>query len=287
MKNWENNRNYRAENLYLQINKSFNAQENMKKISSLLLLLLCNIVCLQAQENRIVELEKSLEIIRTDLQQKKLLFNWTLMEKYLDACEASNKLINIRNEPKLTYIIFELKPQELAASKEAYETAKDELKKMLNTYPEHAQLDSAYRNTAKEEIRKEINVAMNNFYRRLSDENKDYRPMRNKEQKALRNYYIAAARYMLEESKKKQEVAPNGIINYKEREEILNSNASLNQLSVEIRLLENLQKEALQEYQKLKYHITPSKYGKTHSKWNKAMLIISNLQEVKSLSARS
>lgn len=178
MKNWENNRNYRAENLYLQINKSFNAQENMKKISSLLLLLLCNIVCLQAQENRIVELEKSLEIIRTDLQQKKLLFNWTLMEKYLDACEASNKLINIRNEPKLTYIIFELKPQELAASKEAYETAKDELKKMLNTYPEHAQLDSAYRNTAKEEIRKEINVAMNNFYRRLSDENKDYRPMR-------------------------------------------------------------------------------------------------------------
>ena len=38
----------------------------MKKISSLLLLLLCNIVCLQAQENRIVELEKSLEIIRTD-----------------------------------------------------------------------------------------------------------------------------------------------------------------------------------------------------------------------------
>lgn len=52
----------------------------MKKISSLLLLLLCNIVCLQAQENRIVELEKSLEIIRTDLQQKKLLFNWTLME---------------------------------------------------------------------------------------------------------------------------------------------------------------------------------------------------------------
>ena len=27
----------------------------MKKISSLLLLLLCNIVCLQAQENRIVE----------------------------------------------------------------------------------------------------------------------------------------------------------------------------------------------------------------------------------------
>jgi hypothetical protein len=243
----------------LQINKSFNAQENMKKISSLLLLLLCNIVCLQAQENRIVELEKSLEIIRTDLQQKKLLLNWTLMEKYLDACEASNKLINIRNEPKLTYIIFELKPQELAASKETYETAKDELKKILNTYPEYAQLDSAYRNTAKEEIRKEINVAMNNFYRRLSDENKDYRPMRNKEQKALRNYYIAAARYMLEESKKKQEVAPNGIINYKEREEILNSNAGLNQLSVEIRLLENLQKEALQEYQKLKYHITPSK----------------------------
>ena len=83
--------------------------------------------------------------------------------------------------------------------------------------------------------------------------------MRDKEQKALRSYYIAAARYMLEESKNKQEVVPNGIIDYKERENILNSNAALNQLSVEIRLLENLQREVLQEYQKLKYHITPSK----------------------------
>ena len=75
MKNWGNNRNYRAENLYLQINKSFNTQENMRKISALLLLLLCNIVCLQAQENRIAELEKSLEVMRTDIQQKKLLFS--------------------------------------------------------------------------------------------------------------------------------------------------------------------------------------------------------------------
>ena len=64
----------------------------MKKISSLLLLLLCNIVCLQAQENRIVELEKSLEIIRTDLQQKKLLFNWTLME--ISGCLRSIQQVN-------------------------------------------------------------------------------------------------------------------------------------------------------------------------------------------------
>lgn len=50
----------------------------------------------------------------------------------------------------------------------------------------------------------------------------------------------------------------NGIIDYKKREIILNSNADLNQLSVKIRLLENLQREVNQEYQKLKYHITPS-----------------------------
>lgn len=43
---------------------------------------------------------------------------------------------------------------------------------------------------------------MNNFYRRLADENENYRPMRDKEQRALRDYYIAAARYMLEECKK-------------------------------------------------------------------------------------
>ena len=45
-------------NLY-RFSASVFQSENMKKISSLLLLLLCNIVCLQAQENRIVELEKS------------------------------------------------------------------------------------------------------------------------------------------------------------------------------------------------------------------------------------
>lgn len=60
----------------------------MKKISSLLLLILCNIVRLQAQNNRVAELEKSLETIRTDFQQKKLLLNWTLMEKYLDVCNT-------------------------------------------------------------------------------------------------------------------------------------------------------------------------------------------------------
>lgn len=42
----------------------------MKKISSLLLLILYNIVRLQAQNNRVAELEKSLETIRTDFQQK-------------------------------------------------------------------------------------------------------------------------------------------------------------------------------------------------------------------------
>lgn len=52
----------------------------------------------------------------------------------------------------------------------------------------------------------------------------------------------------------------NGIIDYKKREIILNSNADLNQLSVKIRLLENLQREVIQEYQKLKYQsLHPSK----------------------------
>ena len=83
--------------------------------------------------------------------------------------------------------------------------------------------------------------------------------MRNKSRRHSETTIIAAARYMLEESKKKQEVAPNGIINYKEREEILNSNASLKSIIRRNQTTGKLQKEALQEYQKLKYHITPSK----------------------------
>lgn len=78
---------------------------------------------------------------------------------------------------------------------------------------------------------------MNNFYRRLADENENYRPMRDKEQRALRNYYIAAARYMLEECKKNHEVVPDNLMNYNDRNMILNSNTDLNQLSVEIKLL--------------------------------------------------
>lgn len=227
----------------------------MKKISTLLLLLICSVVYLQAQENKISQLEQSLEAIRTDLQKKKLQFNWTLMEKYLDYCGTTHKLIRPKEDPQLGYIIYELKPKELESAKEAYETAKAELKEMLNSYPEYAELDSAYRKTVNEEKRNEINVVMNNFYRRLSDENKNYRPMRDKEQRALRSYYIAGARYMLAENMKKQEVVSTNIIGYADREKILNSNASLSQLFTEIRLLENLQKEVLQEYQKLKYKV--------------------------------
>lgn len=228
---------------------------HMKKIGSILLLLLCNILWLHAQEDKLSQIEKSLENIRTDLQQKKLQYSWSLMSEYLDYCSTTHKLLSPKNEPKLSYIVYELKPAALNAPKEAYETARDELKKMMSQYPEYVELDSLYQRTSDKDKRKEISTAMSNFYRRLADENKDYRPMRDKEQRALRNYHIAAARYMLEESKKNQEVVPSSFITYAERNNILSSNADLNQLSVEIRLLEDLQKEALQEYQRLKYQI--------------------------------
>lgn len=227
----------------------------MKKINSLLLLLICNVAWLYAQDDKISQMETSLENIRTDLQQKKLEYSWAVMSDFLDYCATTTKLLSPKNEPRLSYIIYELKPKELQAAKKAYETAKDELKKMMNDYPEYVRLDSMYRRTANDDTRKEISTSMNNFYRRLADENENYRPMRDKEQRALRDYYIAAARYMLEECKKSREVVPDNIMTYAERNMILNSKAELNQLSVEIKLLESLQKQILQEYQKLKYNV--------------------------------
>lgn len=113
----------------------------MEKIIFLLLFLFCNIMWLYAQNDKIAQMETSLEKIRKNLQQKKLEYSWTLMNEFLDYCGTTTKLLSPKSEPRLPYIIYELKPKELKAPKEAYESARDELKKMLSNYPEHTRLD--------------------------------------------------------------------------------------------------------------------------------------------------
>ncbi|MCD8184256.1 MAG: DUF5039 family protein [Bacteroides sp.] len=177
------------------------------------------------------------------------------MDKYLDFCEKNNRIISINKEPRLSQLAFVTKPKEIEPQREAFEKAKDEVQKLLRAYPEYVSLDSLYKTTADEATRKSIGAARNYFYTRLSEENKDYRPLRDKEQKVLKEHYIAAVRYMLNECKSKQELMPTNIIDYGVQRMILDSNPKLNQLSIEVSILENLQRETIRKYQRLKYNL--------------------------------
>lgn len=240
----------------------------MRKLA-LLLFVICNTLAVYGQkgttgENRtkeelIASLEKSINDIRVDLQEKKLQCNYTLVEKYLDFCEKNNRTISISKEPMLTQLAFVTKPKEIEPQRETYEKTKDELQKMLKSYPEYVLLDSMYKRATDENIRKNINLARSNFYTKLADENKEYRPLRDKEQLALRQHYIAAVRYLLNDCKNRREVMPTNIIDYSLRKTILDSDPELNQLYIEVGLLENLQREQLRKYQRIKYNVEDDK----------------------------
>lgn len=211
------------------------------------------------REYLIAQIEKSINDIRKDLQEKKLQYNYELIDKYLILCEKNNQIVGINKEPQLAQIIFVIKPQEIDSQRETHEKAKEELQKLLKSYPEYVYLDSIRKRATNEEAQKSIKIAWNNFHTRLADENKEYRPLRDKEQKVLRLHQIAAARYMLNEYKSKQEVMPTNIIDYSIKKTILDSNPILNQLSVEILLLENLQRKQLSKFQALKYNVIDNK----------------------------
>ena len=236
----------------------------MRKIT-LLFIVLCNILFVSAQnepseearqkENQIATIQKSINALRNDLQTKQLQYSYAVMEKYIVLCEKGKRIASINKDPQLVQLAFVTKPQEIEPQREAFEKAKKELQELLKAYPEYVSLDSLYKHTTNKNMRESIGVARNNFYSRLAEENKDYRPLRDKEQAALRQHYIAAIRYMLNECKKNREIMPTDIIDYSTERLIQNSNPELNQLSIEVQLLKSLQKELLRKYQELKYNV--------------------------------
>lgn len=241
----------------------------MKKNGIILLFLICNTLFAHAQketapkaeqrEYLIEQIDKSIKDIQKDLQEKKLQYNNELVDKYLSLSEKYNQAIGINKEPQLIQIAFVIKPKEIEPQREAYEKAKEELQKLLKSYPEYVYLDSIQQRAINEDARKSISASRNNFFNRLAAENKEYRPLRDKEQKALRLHQIAAARHMLNEYKSKQEVMPTNIIDYNVKRTILDTNPALNQLSIEIALLEDLLREQLRKYQTLKYNVVDDK----------------------------
>lgn len=205
------------------------------------------------------QLEKSIQSIEVDLQQKTLELSWKVTEEYLTFCNTFNKMINITSDDYLRVLTYEKKPKEIAPEEKSYKKAKATLEAHMKTYKEYASLDSLRKSATSEASRKDAGAAMSTFYTRLWNEDEKYQELRNNEQIALKQYRIAAVRYMLNEYKAMKRVMPTKFIDYAERENILANNPDLRRLSQEVRQLEEMQRQTIRDYQKLKYNIDTDK----------------------------
>ncbi len=234
----------------------------MKKSILLLSFAFCSLLPTVAQplskadslQNAITQLENALASIQTDLQEKTLQYNWEMTEKYIEYCKKLSKITNFNQEPRLVQLATTIKPQELEPKRLAYEETKKEFEALLKSYPEYTTLDSLYKRAANGEQKKDRKVALDGFYQRIYNEDAAYRPLLEKRRKALKEHYIACASYLLNECKKNREIVPD-IYDYKTGRILKETNPRLRQLSIEISTLENLQRETIRKYQKLKYNL--------------------------------
>lgn len=208
-----------------------------------------------ASAQTLEELDNAIQEINKDLHQKQLSYSWKLMEDYLDFCEHSGKTIKIKDESYLNVLTYEKKPKELRAEEYAFTKAKENLEKHLRQYPYYMRAKAQRERARSEAERKDASAAMTAVYSRLWNEDKKFQKLRNNEQIALRAYRIATVRYMLKEYENDQRIIPFGIISYSDKKTLQENNLELRNLSLEIRLLEQLQNETVRKYQKLKYKL--------------------------------
>lgn len=202
----------------------------------------------------IARLESTLANIRNDLQEKKLQYSWMSTEKYIEYCQKLSKITNYNKEPLLEQLATTVRPQELEPLRLAYEDADKKMKQLLESYPEYVTLDSLYKRAETAEQKKDRKVALDGFYQRIYKEDAAYRPLLEKKRKAFKEHYIACTAYLLNECKSKREIVPN--LYYSTTRNLLEaSHPELRQLSIEVSTLENLQREIILKYQRLKYNI--------------------------------
>ena len=234
----------------------------MKNQHVFLILFICffslgNISSVSAQE--IAKFEKALQNIDSDLQSKQLEYSWLLMESYLTHCTQFNKMINMTKENYLKVLTYEKKPKELQLEEEAYQDAKEKLEKYMRKYDDYVRAENLRKEATTEVARKDASAAISTVYTRLWNEDKKYQEMRNKEQALLKTYRISTVRYMLNEYKSKNLIMPSNIIDYQDRETLLDNNPLLRRLSQEINQLKLLQSQTLRKYQRIKYDLDDSK----------------------------
>lgn len=208
-----------------------------------------------SQKNELTRLENTLANIRTDLQEKTLQYNWKLTEKYIDYCKKLSKITNFNKEPRLVQIATVRKPKELEPLRLAYEKLGEELTQLLKSYPEYVVLDSLYKRAENTEQKKDRKVALDGFYQRIYKEDVAYRSLLEKRRNALKEHYIACASYLLNECKSNREVVPE-LSEYSITRILQESDSELRQLSIEVSTLENLQRETIRKYQRLKYNLS-------------------------------
>lgn len=208
------------------------------------------------EAGELARLEKSLENINADLQEKKLEYSWKMAEAYMEYCKGLTSIEGTNLEPRLTQLATVLKPQELEPLRLAYEKANKELYARLDTYPEYVLLDSLSKKSLDTETRNNARMALKEFYKEIYNEDAQYKELLLKKKSALKEHYIACVAYLLDESKRDNTLMPEKVVPNNVKRELKESDVSLQQLTMEINNLENLQRQAIRKCQQLKYGIS-------------------------------
>lgn len=205
--------------------------------------------------NQLARLEKSLENINADLQEKKLEYSWKMAEAYMKYCKGLTTIEGTNLEPRLTQLATVLKPQELEPLRQAYEKADKELYARLDTYPEYVLLDSLSKKSLDTETRNNAKMTLKEFYKEIYNEDAQYKELLLKKKSALKEHYIACVAYLLDESRRGNTLMPEKVVPNNVKRELVDADVTLQQLTMEINNLENLQRQTIRKCQQLKYGI--------------------------------
>lgn len=230
----------------------------MKTITHLFTLCFCILCCgntLNVSAQSSEALSKAYQEMSSSLEHMKLRHNHLLMTEFINYCSAFDKLIDITKDEYLKTIVYETKPKELSPKEEAYQNAKDKLSKYLKSFNEYKEAEKARQEARTEVQKKAADAALSIVYNRLWNENKHVKELRSEELAALKAYRLAALIYMFDKFQKIQRMAPINIIDYQTKNYLIESNAELRNLTLEIKTMEALQKEVFDKQLRSFYQI--------------------------------
>lgn len=213
-----------------------------------------NIQTVLAQD--LQEMEQKLATVSDELNLKTKEYSWQLAEAYADYCEANNKYITWNDIPSLRKIIEFERPASLETYRLEFEARKAELQKFLNTNKEYRELKKKQSEAVSKEAKDAISATFTAFYKKLREEENPYRTLYYAELSANCKYRVEALRYIIAQCKSENQVVPTSFIKYSDSSYLLQKGSKLELLRKELDILEELQKELVQNIARTKYGVS-------------------------------